>query len=438
MLQAGIRNTFTKPLLALLISLCGLIIWAAPVAADEIATQPKPPGSLVSDRAQKCTPNIKNGFTGYKALFVAPDTVYVGGDFSSWEDCNRKDTYTRKGMVAYDASSGNVKSFKADTNGVVYALAQSENGKFVYMGGTFTTVNGVQKFGLAKVDADSGKVDQSFRFSVGGGIIKDIQMCDGKLYVAGTFSKRLIAVDPQTGADTGKINLNISGTLGAAAGETRVDKFSINPQCSDLVAIGNFTSVNGQSRKSAFRLDIQGATNLKNWHPTRFDVACAASTPYYLRNVAWADNGNYFVIVSSGGPQGGYPNTGFCDAAGRWNDGSSGSVAQPEWINWTGGDSLYAVAVDAKANAVYVGGHNRWLDNPQGHDSAGPGAYPVDSIGAIHADNGKAIRSWDARPMTRQHGKQDLLLFGKGMVEVSDGQTVSGAYHNGNALFPAR
>ena len=56
----------------------------------------------------------------------------------------------------------------------------------------------------------------------------------------------------------------------------------------------------------------------------------------------------------------------------RFETANVSSTAQPTWINWTGGDTLYSVAVTGPA--VYVGGHQRWLDNPLGHDSAGPGA----------------------------------------------------------------
>ena len=153
-----------------------------------------------------------------------------------------------------------------------------------------------------------------------------------------------------------------------------------------------------------------------------------------MRDVDWSPDGSYFVIVSTGGPAGGYPAKGFCDAAGRWNASSSGAVAEPAWINWTGGDSLYSVAVSGAA--VYVGGHNRWLDNPFGHDSAGAGAYAVDSIGAIDPVTGKAIRTWNAMPMTRAHGKEDLTLFAKGLVVGGDGSTIKGKYHRGVGLFP--
>ena len=413
------------------VAMMSMVVAALPaaVSADTSAT----PGVLVSDRAQACTPNIKTGYIGHKALVVGTDTVIIGGQFSQWENCTRTTTYNRSNVVAYSATNGAVTNFVADANSDVYALEKTPDNQSVYIGGNFTTINGVAKRSIAKVDAVTGAVDPNFIASLPG-TVRDLQYCGGKLYVGGGFTKRLTTLDPNTGADLGDMNFAVSGTLAnnGSAGTTRVDKISINPACSDLIAIGNFTTINGQSRNSAFRVTISGPATLTSWHPQRFDAVCPI--PYYLRNVEWSADGQYFVIVSTGGPVG-YPATGFCDGAGRWEASSTGNVASPTWINWTGGDSLYSQAIDTTAHVVYVGGHNRWLDNPDGHDSAGTNAYPVDSIGAINTDTGLAVRTWDARPMTRGHGKEDLLLWSGGLVTASDGIKVSGAYHAGTAIF---
>ena len=86
------------------------------------------------------------------------------------------------------------------------------------------------------------------------------------------------------------------------------------------------------------------------------------------RGVDFSPDGSYFVVVTSGGPNG---TVGLCDAAARFETANVSATAAPTWINWTGGDSLYSVA--ATGAAVYVGGHQRWLDNPFGQNSAGPG-----------------------------------------------------------------
>ena len=100
------------------------------------------------------------------------------------------------------------------------------------------------------------------------------------------------------------------------------------------------------------------------------------------RGVDFSPDGSYFVVVTSGGPNG---TVGLCDAAARFETANVSATAAPTWINWTGGDSLYSVA--ATGAAVYVGGHQRWLDNPFGQNSAGPGAVSRPGIGAIDPDH---------------------------------------------------
>ena len=387
--------------------------------------------TVVSSTPVTWTPHVKTG-TYIHDQAVVGGYVWAGGKFTQVENSARTVTYDRQNFFGYSVTTGAVSPVVLNMNGEVRAVVGSPDGSSLYIGGQFTTVNGLARKHLVKVNLPSGTVDPAFNWK-GGGIVRDLQVANGRLYVGGDFAKRLLALNPSTGVDTGQIALSIAGNVGGSA--TRVDQFSINPQGTDLVAIGNFTTVNGEPRRLAFRLGLSGTTStLNSWHPVRFDTACFSSIPYFLRGVDWSPDGTYFVIVSTGGPAGGYPATGFCDAAGRWEIASSGGVAEPTWINWTGGDSLYSVAVSGAA--VYVGGHQRWLDNPNGHDSAGPGAYQVDSIGAIDPSTGLAIRTWSARPMTRGHGKEDLTLYAGGLVIGGDGSTVKGKYHRMTAIFP--
>jgi WD40 repeat protein len=310
-------------------------------------------------------------------------------------------------------------------------MVKTPNNLFLYVGGAFSAVNGVPRKNIVRIRLSDGAITPLFKWS--GGVVSDLQFSNGRLFVAGNFQEKLLALRPITGVNTGFIDLKVTDSLSGWV--PKVDKIAINPSGTNLVAIGDFRRVNGYARRAAFRLSLGSITAvLTNWHPARFGVACKPTVPYYLRDVAWSPDGSYFVIVSSGGPYGGYPETGFCDGAGRWEASSSGRTAEPTWINWTGGDSLYSVAIGA--SAIYVGGHQRWLDNPQGHDSAGPGAYPVDSLGVIDPKTGLANRTWNARPMTRDHGKEGLTLYSGGLVVSGDGSVIAGSYHRGTAVFP--
>ena len=106
--------------------------------------------------------------------------------------------------------------------------------------------------------------------------------------------------------------------------------------------------------------------------------------------------------------------------------------ARPTWINYTGGDTLHSVAVSDKA--VYVQGHQRWLDNPQGHDNAGPGAVSRPGIGAIDPTSGKAL-AWNPTK-DRGVGGKDLLVTARGLWVASDTAHIGHETHARIALLP--
>ena len=80
------------------------------------------------------------------------------------------------------------------------------------------------------------------------------------------------------------------------------------------------------------------------------------------------------------------------------------------WVNYTGCDSLFSVAADA--STVYVGGHQRWLDNQNGCDAAGTGALSRPGIGGVeprhrprhHLEPHPLPRGRRRRPRPRLHG----------------------------------
>jgi hypothetical protein len=325
--------------------------------------------------------------------------------------------------MSFNASTGAMTSFAPNINGQVWAIKSS--GSALYVAGAFTSVNGVQRRGVVKLNPTTGEVDQSFNARLTSGKVTDMHVARGRLFIGGSFSQRLLALDLATGANTGYVNVSITGTVASNAGATDVYRFAVNPTGTRLVAIGNFTTVNGQVRSRAFMLTLtDAAATLNTWYYAPLTNRCQGEKlPAYLRGVDFAPDGSYFVMVSTGFiPIAGGQGRDICDATARFNTDVASPV-RPVWINYTNGDTLHSVV--ATGAAVYVQGHNRWLDN---------GAVEREGIGAINPSTGLAL-AWNPGK-TRAVGGKVLYATPAGLWVGSDGARFAGEYRDNIAFCP--
>jgi hypothetical protein len=419
--------------LAVLVAAAGLLISSSPASGGIVLDR------VVQTNPANTTPHLVADTTNdhpvglgiWQATTGSP--TFVGGSFHAIQPPQQTGTKTRRNIAAFNTSTGAVlTSFAPTFDGPVWQIRGMNSS--LYVVGEFTHVNGFARRGIAKIDAGTGAVDTAFNAAatIPSGIATDVRVTGGRVLVGGTFPKRLAALSPTSGADTQYLNLNISGTVASNAGPTKIYRFEVDPAGTHLVAIGNFTSVAGQSRYRAFMVDLgTAAAALDPWHYLPLNDSCAASKiPAYLRDVDFDPSGRYFVLVSSGNVA---PRRGFdvCDAAARFEIDIA-SPASPTWINYTGGDTLHSVAVSSKA--VYVQGHPRWLDNPFGRDSCGSGCVARPGIGAIDPASGMAL-SWNPTK-DRGEGGKDLLVTPQGLWVVSDTSHIGGEYHSRVALLP--
>src|SRR5829696_8253851 len=100
---------------------------------------------------------------GYATLVVG-NTAYVGGSFSTVRSPNGATVAARANLAAFDLSTGALlTAFQANTNGPVRALA--DDGVRLYVGGSYTTINGVSRGRLAAVDPVTGTVNPTWTAS---------------------------------------------------------------------------------------------------------------------------------------------------------------------------------------------------------------------------------------------------------------------------------
>jgi hypothetical protein len=417
-----------------------VLLSAASASIPTAVASPALP-KVVSQNPANYTPNVIDDstvkHTQVYAIRQLGSTMYAGGTFHRVKNAPSVNAShrgrVRDDMFAFSAKTGKVRAhFTPHVNGAVWAIQPYRNKLFI--GGEFTSVDGTTRTAIAKVDAATGSLIGSFNASLPSGRVTEIRLVHGRLIVGGTFSRNLVALDPRTGKDTGYIKIPITGTVASNAGPTAVYRFAVSPDGTRLLAVGNMTTVAHHARSRAFMLDLgHSKASLDSWYYKPLESLCKGpKTPDYLRDVDFSPNGRYFVIVSSGYvPRRGDLGKTVCDAAARFET-STAHPKRPTWINYTGGDTLHSVAVTG--SAVYVQGHLRWLDNPQGRDSEGPGAKPRVGIGAIDSSTGKAL-GWNPSK-SRDIGGRDFLATRHGLWVVSDGSKFNHEVHDDIAFLP--
>lgn len=390
-------------------------------------------GAVVNETSERWVPHVAETLGQPKPVAYtvaeAGTQMVVGGRFRTVENGPRNTQYLRSNVFAFDATTGALnQDFTPDVDGIVWSAVS--DGTSVWIGGAFRTVNGQARSTLAKLDLATGELDPAFRPSLKGGRITDMELNAGQLVVAGTIQRRLMSVDPTTGATTGYISNTVEGRL-PNSDAAQVFKFDISDDGQHLAAVGNFTAVDGAARPRMFLLDL-GATRstLSAWNYEPNGVDCTSprtNAQAYLQDVDFAPGSAWFAVAAFGYMyQSGQRGLQLCDSVSRFETGDL-DPAEPTWINYTGGDSLKSVAVTGAA--VYVQGHSRWLDNPFGQDTKGPGAVDRLGGGAVDPETGLAL-PWNP-VMPQSSGGYQITPTADGVWFATDGTRFGGRYARG-------
>lgn len=396
-------------------------IMAGGLAAAMLTTAPLGPAqagpvipSMPRIDAAEFTPRVVDdavvGQAGLRELQQVGSTMYAGGELNTVLSANRATTYTRKNLFSFNPSTGAVTSWAPAASGAVYAMEPSADGRYLYIGGEFRTFDGVSVKKLVKYDLQEKRLVTTFKFPIGTPRVSDLQLVNGRLFVSGNFPGGIVAVNPDTGARTSYFD-GVKAAGQETGWSTRIYRFSINPAGNRMVVIGSFTSINGQPRQQVAMLKLgSSSATLSPWYSARWDLDCSSKLLWYTRDVDWLPDGSAFTIVTTGGPA---PYTDkLCDTVTLWRPLDAG-LQQPVWTNHSGGDTFHSV--NATNRAIFVGGHFRWLDNPFGRDTKGPGAVDRLGLGAIDPVTGKAL-SWKPQKSIEQgKGAYDLYFTSAGL-----------------------
>jgi trimeric autotransporter adhesin len=311
---------------ARLFPVLALLLAAATAIALTVAL-PGPAGAVVSANPDDGTCET-NGRVN--AVAYLGGTVYLGGSFT------QVDGTPRNRLAACDAATGNLLSWNPNANNVVRALKVSPAGTRVYVGGDFSAVGGASRSRVAALNPTSGA---AFGWSpYVNDQVKAITTSNSgsTVYVGGDFDsaegagrRHLAAFNATSGNLSTTFKPTVSNGTGRFATVLAMD---VSADGDTLYFCGDFALVNGSSRRNAGAVST-GVATLRAWSP--------ASTAGTAADLTVSASGN--TVFVGGRAAGGYvqaygPNVGGTPV---WNVGTNGDVE----------------ALAISSTTLYVGGH---------------------------------------------------------------------------------
>ena len=203
-----------------------------------------------------------NNFYGIGTVYglaVSGDTVYLGGTFTQIR------TTPRNRLAAVSRTTGSVLAWDPNIEGPVYQTGELKNtgvyalalsGNRVYAGGNFATIGGETINNLTAIDKTTGVPDVWYPYpatdQTGQPAVQTIGLSNSSLYVGGSFTSvngetrnKIAAFDEKTG----KLlpwDPDIAGDKGPKSGDGGVLSLAISD--SNLYISGFFETIGGQTR----------------------------------------------------------------------------------------------------------------------------------------------------------------------------------------------
>ena len=237
------------------------------------------------------TPNQPPSFNNTVVMLASPadgsGDVYAGGDFTTYDGAQAIRIVRLNGDGTIDPGFATGVGFNGSVRGIVPAGTQ---GATIYVGGDFTTYNGIQRSRIVRLTAN-GSFDPTF--AIGTGFDNTVHVIastgdgTGDIYVGGAFTN-------YNGiAANNLVRLNADGTvdstfiLGTGFNNTVFTIMPTTDGSGDLYVGGAFTSYKQVLANNLVRLNEDGSLDATFLTGTGFDNA--------VQTIAPADNGGLYI-----------------------------------------------------------------------------------------------------------------------------------------------
>lgn len=296
---------------------------------------------------------------------------------------------TRKGVFAYDQISRKILPFNPSIDyQTVYAIAIKDS--TVYLGGDFTGVNGVSRYGLASINKHTGSLNP-LNITGYGSSVSALEVSGNKVFIGGFFSIVNHPINNLACLTNGVLDANFTPQPNSTV--TALKMFN-----SKLTVGGGFTTIGSSSKTYLCQVDtITGAATA--WAPTlnaSVSAIDASATKLYI--------GGYFTSVNG-------------QTRGNLASFNLPSLSLTQW-NPTANATVTAISL--KGDKVYVCGSFTALNS-----------VTRNQMGALNATSGASL------PLFQPSPKSSPLLKTMYAIHANCYDVIAGgiySYSNGKGL----
>jgi chitodextrinase len=318
---------------------------------------------------------------------IVGNTVFAGGDFKNARPAGAApgtNQTPRSYLLSYDLTTGVLNpSFAPTVDAKVKVIAVSPDKTRIYVGGSFTTINGVHRYRIAAFDASTGALINGFAPPLNY-TVNSIVATNSTVYVGGAFSQVGNVARPRLAA--------FSATNGALLGwnpaaDATVTSMVMTPSGSKLIVGGAFQHI---GTAAAYGL---GA----------LDVNTGAVLPWAAGNLV-RDAGTASAIDSLSTDGTAIYGTGYVFGAGGNLEGTFSANPETGAINWIEdchGDTYGAYAGNG---VVYTVSHSHFCGNVGGFPQTNPWtdhralAWTTNAAGTIAHNSLSGYFDWFGNP----------------------------------------
>ncbi len=302
--------------------------------ADSAPTNPADPTTPVTVSADALPTVQIDGVVWSQA--VIGNTVYVGGRFTNARPAGAApgvNQTPRTNFLAYDLTTGAlITTFAPSFNAQVRSVVASPDGTRLYVGGDFTTINGISRSRVAAFDVATGNLVPFFPSVAYNVHALAIHPSGSPVYVGGNFN----AVGSVARGQLAAFNAANGALLDWAPQATGglVKAMAMSPDGTKVAVGGQFTALNG-GNNPGFGLGM-------------VDAVTGASLPMAI-NATVRNGGNTSGITSL------VTNGNDLFGAGYWF-GGTGNFEGVFSASWNGGTTNWISDCHGDTHSVYVGG----------------------------------------------------------------------------------